>query len=106
VVVVHSCSHFFRDHFELEFYVGKLAKNGVKLSRSPRKGVDRFSTRVRPVVDQPSIWILCLEIGDMRRDHVRKPLQLLSTERLDEVRHRGARSAQVQSCIGGRVRLP
>jgi DNA invertase Pin-like site-specific DNA recombinase len=27
----HSFSRFFRDHFELEFYVRKLAKNGVKL---------------------------------------------------------------------------
>jgi site-specific DNA recombinase len=32
VVVVHSFSRFFRDHFELEFYVRKLAKNGVKLA--------------------------------------------------------------------------
>src|ERR1700692_1944113 len=31
VVVVHSFSRFFRDHFELEFYVRKLARNGVKL---------------------------------------------------------------------------
>ncbi len=31
VVVFHSFSRFFRDHFELEFYVRKLAKNGVKL---------------------------------------------------------------------------
>ena len=31
VVVVHSFSRFFRDHFELEFYVRKLAKNGVRL---------------------------------------------------------------------------
>src|SRR5438067_9981125 len=31
VVVVHSFGRFFRDHFELEFYVRKLAKNGVKL---------------------------------------------------------------------------
>src|SRR5262252_7536021 len=31
VVVVHSFSRFFRDHFEMEFYVRKLAKNGVKL---------------------------------------------------------------------------
>jgi len=30
-VVVHSFSRFFRDHFVLEFYAGKLAKNGVKL---------------------------------------------------------------------------
>jgi DNA invertase Pin-like site-specific DNA recombinase len=31
IVVVHSFSRFFRDHFELEFYVRKLAKNGIKL---------------------------------------------------------------------------
>ncbi|NIJ59657.1 DNA invertase Pin-like site-specific DNA recombinase [Pseudochelatococcus lubricantis] len=31
IVVVHSFSRFFRDHFELEFYVRKLAKNGVRL---------------------------------------------------------------------------
>ena len=29
IVVVHSFSRFFRDHFELEFYVRRLAKNGV-----------------------------------------------------------------------------
>ncbi len=33
VVIVHSFSRFFRDHFELEFYVRKLAKNGVLLDR-------------------------------------------------------------------------
>lgn len=31
VVVVHSFSRFFRDHFELEFHVRKLARNGVRL---------------------------------------------------------------------------
>jgi DNA invertase Pin-like site-specific DNA recombinase len=31
VVIVHSFSRFFRDHFEMEFHVRKLAKNGVKL---------------------------------------------------------------------------
>lgn len=31
VVVVPSFSRFFRDHFKLEFYDRKLAKNGVKL---------------------------------------------------------------------------
>src|SRR3984893_14032309 len=31
IVVVHSFSRFFRDHFELEFYVRKLAKNGIRL---------------------------------------------------------------------------
>jgi DNA invertase Pin-like site-specific DNA recombinase len=31
VVVVHSFSRFFRDAFDMEFYIRKLAKNGVKL---------------------------------------------------------------------------
>ena len=31
IVIVHSFSRFFRNHFELEFYVRKLAKNGVRL---------------------------------------------------------------------------
>jgi len=31
VVIVHSFSRFFRDHFELEIYIRKLAKNGIKL---------------------------------------------------------------------------
>ena len=31
VVIVHSFLRFFRDHFELEFHVCKVAKNGVRL---------------------------------------------------------------------------
>jgi len=31
ILIVHSFSRFFRDHFELEFYVRRLAKNGVRL---------------------------------------------------------------------------
>ena len=31
IVVVHSFSRFFRDHFELEFNVRRLAKSGIKL---------------------------------------------------------------------------
>jgi site-specific DNA recombinase len=30
-IVVHSFSRFFRDQFQLEFYVRRLAKNGVRL---------------------------------------------------------------------------
>jgi site-specific DNA recombinase len=32
VIVVHSFSRFFRDQFQLEFYVRRLAKNGVRLN--------------------------------------------------------------------------
>lgn len=31
VIAVHSFSRFFRDQFQLELYVRKLAKNGVRL---------------------------------------------------------------------------
>jgi hypothetical protein len=31
LIVVHSFSRFFRDQFQFEFHVRKLAKNGVKL---------------------------------------------------------------------------
>jgi DNA invertase Pin-like site-specific DNA recombinase len=31
ILLVNSFSRFFRDHFELEFYVRQLAKNGIKL---------------------------------------------------------------------------
>src|SRR3546814_8749931 len=31
VILVHSFSRFFRDQFQFEFYVRKLAKNGVRL---------------------------------------------------------------------------
>jgi site-specific DNA recombinase len=31
VILVHSFSRFFRDQFQLEFYVRRLAKNGARL---------------------------------------------------------------------------
>jgi site-specific DNA recombinase len=31
VILVHSLSRFFRDEFQLEFYVRRLAKNSVRL---------------------------------------------------------------------------
>src|SRR3546814_19626604 len=48
VVIVHSFSRFFRDHFELEFYVRKLANNGVKLvSITQEKGDDSMPVVMR-----------------------------------------------------------
>ena len=32
-IIVHSFFRFFRDQFQLEFYVRRLAKNGVRLGR-------------------------------------------------------------------------
>ncbi len=51
VVIVHSFSRFFRDHFELEFYVRKLAKNGVKLvSITPEIGDDPVHQMMRQIM--------------------------------------------------------
>jgi site-specific DNA recombinase len=51
VVVVHSFSRFFRDHFEPEFYVRKLAKNGVKLlSITQEMGDDPMHVMMRQIM--------------------------------------------------------
>lgn len=51
VVVVHSFSRFFRDHFELEFYVRRLAKNGVKLiSMTQELGDDPMHAMMRQIM--------------------------------------------------------
>ena len=51
VVVVHSFSRFFRDHFELEFYVRKLAKNGVRpVSITEEMGDDPMHVMMRPMM--------------------------------------------------------
>ncbi len=51
VVLVHSFSRFFRDHFELEFYVRKLAKNGVKLvSITQEMGDDPMHVMMRQIM--------------------------------------------------------
>jgi site-specific DNA recombinase len=46
VIVVHSFSRFFRDQFQLEFYVRRLAKSGVRLvSITQELGDDAMSIR-------------------------------------------------------------
>ena len=51
IVVVHSFSRFFRDHFELEFYVRKLAKNGVRLvSITQEMGDDPMHVMMRQIM--------------------------------------------------------
>ena len=51
VVIVHLFSRFFRDHFELEFYVRKLAKNGVKLvSITQEMGDDPMHVMMRQIM--------------------------------------------------------
>ncbi|WP_441931573.1 recombinase family protein [Mesorhizobium sp. 2RAF21] len=51
VIVVHSVSRFFRDQFQFEFYVRKLAKNGVKLvSITQDLGDDPMSVMMRQIM--------------------------------------------------------
>jgi site-specific DNA recombinase len=51
VVVVHSFSRFFRDHFEFEFYVRKLARNGIKLvSITQEMGDDPMHVMMRQIM--------------------------------------------------------
>src|SRR5207237_1831058 len=51
VIVVHSFSRFFRDHFELEFYVRRLAKNGVRLASVTQElGDDPMSVMMRQIM--------------------------------------------------------
>ena len=52
IVLVHSFSRFFRDHFELEFYVRKLAKNGCFSRSGLRKCWHPSSIAVR---NEPSV---------------------------------------------------
>ena len=51
MVIVHSFSRFFRDHFELEFYVRKLAKTGVKpVSITQEMGDDPMHVMMRQIM--------------------------------------------------------
>jgi site-specific DNA recombinase len=51
VIVVHSFSRFFRDQFQLEFYVRRLAKSGVRLvSITQELGDDPMSNMIRQIM--------------------------------------------------------
>ena len=51
VIVVHSFSRFFRDQFQLEFYVRRLAKNSVRLmSITQELGDDPMSNMIRQIM--------------------------------------------------------
>src|ERR1700742_2218899 len=51
VILVHSFSRFFRDQFQLEFYVRRLAKAGVRLvSITQELGDDPMSNMVRQIM--------------------------------------------------------
>jgi site-specific DNA recombinase len=51
VVVVHSFSRFFRDQFQLEFYVCRLSKNGIRLvSITQDLGDDPMSVMMRQIM--------------------------------------------------------
>ncbi len=50
-IVIHSFSRFFRDQFQLEFYVRRLAKNGVRLvSITQDLGDDPMSVMMRQIM--------------------------------------------------------
>ena len=51
VIAVHSFSRFFRDQFQLEFYVRRLAKNSVRLvSITQEPGDDPMSNMIRQIM--------------------------------------------------------
>src|SRR6266487_3812392 len=51
VIVVHSFSRFFRDQFQLEFYVRQLAKHSVRLvSITQELGDDPMSNMIRQIM--------------------------------------------------------
>jgi len=51
VILVHSFSRFFRDQFQLEFYVRRLAKNGVRLASITQElGDDSMSNMIRQIM--------------------------------------------------------
>src|SRR5207247_3694609 len=51
VILVHSFSRFFRDQFQLEFYVRRLAKNSVRLvSITQELGDDPMSNMIRQIM--------------------------------------------------------
>lgn len=51
VILVHSFSRFFRDQFQFEFYVRKLARNGVRLvSITQELGDDPMSLMMRQIM--------------------------------------------------------
>ena len=51
VIIVHSFSRFFRDQFQLEFYVRRLAKNGIRLTSITQDlGDDPMSVMMRQIM--------------------------------------------------------
>ena len=50
-IIVHSFSRFFRDQFQLEFYVRRLAKNGIRLTSVTQDlGDDPMSVMMRQIM--------------------------------------------------------
>lgn len=50
-IIVHSFSRFFRDQFQLEFYVRRLAKNGIRLTSITQDlGDDPMSIMMRQIM--------------------------------------------------------
>src|SRR3546814_19772662 len=50
-IIVHSFSRFFRDQFQLEFYVRRLAKNDIRLTSITQDlGDDPMSVMMRQIM--------------------------------------------------------
>ena len=62
VIVVHSFSRFFRDQFQFEFYVRKLAKNGVRLVSITQELGDEARKRVTQIMKPDT-----LQLGGLSR---------------------------------------
>ena len=67
VMVAHSFSRFFRDHVELELYIRKLAKNGIRLVSITAPMLRTFARTARPRIR--------LDGMGYRRDHRRARAQ-------------------------------
>ena len=111
MILVHSFSRFFRDQFQLEFYV-RLAKAGVRLvSITQEAGLD--AERAEDAVDRagPSITPRTLrtfaraarrrvrtESGGCRRDHLRALAQRVEVD-AKEVRMMGSKSVLLRTLV-------
>ena len=100
IVVVHSFSRFFRDHFELEFYIRKLAKNGVKLVSITQEMGDDPNRSITPemveTLAEAARQRIRIPNGGYRRDHLRALAQRIEVAD-KEVRIMGSRAGLLQT---------
>jgi DNA invertase Pin-like site-specific DNA recombinase len=89
VILVHSFSRFFRDQFQLEYYVRRLAKNGVRLvSITQELGDDPMSNMIC------QIMALFDEVHAAGHEGKRAPRVLEWIAASDRLPHRRRRAAR------------